>query len=157
MATPAAFARLVQLAEVDAEDVVLDIACGTGYSCAVLASLASAVVAVEDDERLVATANEILSDLDIGNAVVLQAPLNGGVPAEAPFDVIIIEGAVDFVPAALLGQLKEQGRLVALVGSGSTAVANLFVNAGGAIRAYPSFNAAMPKLSAFRKAPEFAL
>jgi len=157
MAAPAAFAKLVQLADIDAEDVVLDIACGTGYSSAVLAALASAVVAVEDDERLVATANENLSGLDVGNAAVLQTPLTAGVPAEAPFDVIVIEGAVDFVPDALLRQLKEQGRLVAMVGSGSTAVANLFVNVGGAIRAYPAFNAAMPALSAFRKAPEFAL
>jgi protein-L-isoaspartate(D-aspartate) O-methyltransferase len=156
MATPAAFAKLVQLADIGAGDVVLDIACGTGYSSAVIAALSSAVVAIEDDEQLVASADEILSDLDIGNAAILCAPLAGGVPAEAPFDVIIIEGAVDIVPEALLSQLKEQGRLVAMVGSGSTAVANLFVNAGGSIRAYPAFNAAMPVLSAFRKAPEFS-
>jgi protein-L-isoaspartate(D-aspartate) O-methyltransferase len=155
--TPASFARLVQMAEIGPDDVVLDIACGTGYSSAVLAALASAVVAVEDDDGLVAAAEEILSHLDFGNAAVLRAPLTEGVPSEAPFDAIVIEGAVEQVPQALLAQLKDQGRLVALVGAGSTAVAHLYINSGGSVRALRSFNAAMPVLSAFSKRSEFSL
>src|SRR5690606_7631564 len=70
-ATPADFAKLVQLAEVGSQDVVLDVGCGTGYSTAVLALLANAVVALERDEALAGKANDILADLDIGNAAAV--------------------------------------------------------------------------------------
>ena len=103
--SPASFAKLVQLGEVGSQDVVLDVGCGTGYSTAVLSKLASAVVAIEDDEVLAGRANDILANLDIGNAAVVAGPLAAGVAKEAPFDVIVLEGSVDAVPPALLEQL----------------------------------------------------
>ena len=155
MASPADFARLVQLAEVGSQDVVLDVACGTGYSTAVLSLLANAVVALESDEVLAGRANDILSDLDIGNAAAVAGPIENGVAKEAPFDVIILEGAVDVVPAALLAQLRDGGRLVAVLGSGNAAVANLFVKTGDDVAPLPSFNASIPVLGSFSSAPAF--
>lgn len=152
---PAAFAKLVQLAEVDAEDVVLDVACGTGYSTAVLAGLASAVVALDDEDALVEQANDILADLDIGNAAAVCGPLETGVVKEAPFDIIMLEGAVERVPDTLFAQLREGGRLVAVIGSGNAAVAHLFVKSGAETVSRTSFNLSLPELDAFKRAPAF--
>lgn len=155
MASPADFARLVQLAEISSQDVVLDVACGTGYSTAVLSLLANAVVALESDETLAGRANDILSDLDIGNAAAVAGPIEQGVAKEAPFDVIILEGAVDVVPPALLAQLRDGGRLVAVLGSGNAAVANLYVKTGNDVAPMPSFNVSIPVLGSFAEAPAF--
>lgn len=155
MASPADFARLVQLAEIGSQDVVLDVACGTGYSTAVLSLLANAVVALESDEVLAGRANDILSDLDIGNAAAVSGPIENGVAREAPFDVIILEGAVDVVPAALLEQLRDGGRLVAVIGTGNAAVAHLYVKTGKDVAPLPSFNASLPLLGQFGAAPAF--
>ncbi|MCD7061069.1 protein-L-isoaspartate O-methyltransferase family protein [Pelagibacterium xiamenense] len=154
--TPAIFGKLVQLAEVGPDDVVLDIACGTGYSTAVLAGLASAVVALEDEEALVTQANDILADLDIGNAAAVCGPLEAGVAKEAPFDVILIEGAVDLVPETLFSQMRDGGRLVAVIGSGNAAVAHLYVKSGQGVVSRAAFNASLPVLDAFKRTQSFA-
>lgn len=152
---PMPFARLVQLGEVGSDDVVLDIACGTGYSTAVLAQLASSVVAIEDSEALVELANENLAALDIGNAAVVEGQLIDGVPSEAPFDVIIIEGAVEEIPEELFAQLKEGGRLVAIERSGAVFVAAVYIRSGDEFTKRVAFNAGVPSLKAFAKAPQF--
>lgn len=157
LADAGAFAKLVQLAGVTSDDIVLDIACGTGYSTAVLAGLANAVVALEDDQGLVEQADANLSKLEIGNAAVLKGELTAGVPAEAPFDVIVIEGEIEQVPQTLLDQLKEGGRLVAAVKRGPTASAELYVRAEGEITSRREFDIHMPELLVFRKPVEFAL
>lgn len=155
LASPADFARMVQLAEVGSQDVVLDVACGTGYSTAVLSLLSNAVVALESDAVLAGRANDVLSDLDIGNAAAVAGPIAEGVAKEAPFDVIIIEGAVDVVPPALFAQLRDGGRLVAVLGSGNAAVANLFIKTGNDVAPQPSFNASIPVLGRFAETPAF--
>ena len=157
MGAPAPFARLVELAEIQPSDIVLDIACGSGYSSAVIARLANSVVAVESDAELVTRANRALAKLDIGNAAVLNAPLTAGAPGEAPFDVIIIEGAVDFVPQVLFDQLREGGRLVALIGEGAGANAVLHVKGESGIASVSAFNACLPELPEFAKEPAFSL
>ena len=156
MPTPVGFARLAQLAEIGRNDVVLDIACGTGYSTAVLARLASAVVALEDDDDLVAEADAALTALEVGNAAVLRGQLDEGVPSEAPFDVIFIGGAVDSVPPALLAQLKEGGRLVAGIIHGPTSVASLFIKSEGIVTHHEAFDIGLPRLSAFAEPVGFA-
>lgn len=155
LAPPAPLAKLLQLAEIQHSDVVLDVGCGTGYSTAVIAGLAASVVAVESDKTLAAAAEETLASLDIGNAAVVNAPEQRGVPSEAPFDVIVVEGEVDEVPDALFKQLKEGGRLVALISEGATASAHVFVRSGGEIAGRSAFNAWLPPLASMRKAPSF--
>lgn len=109
---PMVFSRLLMEARVSSRDAVLDIGCGTGYSAAVLSRLADCVVAVEEDADLAKKANEILASLDIHSVAVKEAPLAGGLPGHGPFDVIFINGAVEYIPEALLDQLAEGGRLV---------------------------------------------
>ena len=153
---PMVFARMVELAEVDSGDIVLDIACGTGYSTAVLSRLANTVVAVEEIEELAESANQTMTDLAIGNAVVVSGPLADGRASEAPYDVILINGGVAEVPASLLGQLNEGGRLVAIVrGDEGSGRMTLMVNAGGAVSTIQAYDASTPMLDAFRPVPGF--
>ncbi len=154
---PEAFARLAQLGNISADDVVLDVACGTGYSTAVLARVASAVVALEDDPDLATSADSILTALETGNAAVLPGPLADGVPSEAPFDVIVIEGAIEREPESLLRQLKEGGRLVTGMAHGRTAVATLFIRADGTVTRNEAFDISLPRLPAFAASDAFTL
>lgn len=112
---PRSLARLVQAAGIGADDVVLDLAPATGYSTAVLAQLASAVVAVEADAALLKKASKVLSDLAIDNTAIIEGAPSAGCPDQAPFDVIFINGTVDFVPDELIAQLSDHGRLVTIL------------------------------------------
>lgn len=149
------FGKLVQLAEVQPEDVVLDVGCGTGYSTAVLSELASSVIALECDEALYEKATATLNELEFDNVAVVHGPLVEGYPSEAPFDVIFVGGAVDAVPDALLEQLKDGGRLVAVVGHGNAGVASLYLKEDGVISTRPAFNAAVKPLPGFEKEAVF--
>ena len=152
---PSPFAKMVQLAAVGKGDVVLDIGCGTGYSAAVLARLASSVIALECDPELAAKATATLAELGDDNAVVVQGPLAEGWAAEAPYDVIVINGAVESIPDSLFKQLKEGGRLVAVEGLGNAGVARLYLKDGGVVTGRRGFNAAVKPLPGFEKARAF--
>jgi protein-L-isoaspartate(D-aspartate) O-methyltransferase len=152
---PSPFARLVQLGEVEPSDIVLDVGCVTGYSTAVLARLANSVVAIEMDAELAALASEKLADLGVANAAVVTGPLEEGFPSEGPYDVIFLGGAVEFVPEALLAQLKEGGRLVAVVGYRRAAAATLFRRTGGEIGSRAVFNAHLRPLPGFARPKSF--
>jgi len=152
---PSPFAKIVQLAEVGSGDVVLDVGCATGYSAAILSRLASSVVALECDPALAASAGETLSRLGHDNVAVVEGPLEQGYPSEAPYDVIFVGGAVDEVPDALLSQLKDGGRLVAVVGRGNAGVARVFTRSGEVISSRRGFNAAVQPLPGFLRAPAF--
>jgi len=155
LAAPAPFAKLVQLAAIGHDDVVLDVGVGTGYSAAVLAQLAGKVVALESDPELAAAARVALSRAGSGTVHVVEGTLDGGVPRQGPYDVIIIEGAVAEVPAKLFSQLKEGGRLVALVRTNAAAVANLYVRSGNDFAARAEFNTTLPPLTSARPAEAF--
>ena len=144
---PTPFARLVQLAGVGPGDRVLDIGCGSGYSTAVLAELAATVVGVEATAALAETARTNLAALGIGNAEVVEAPLDAGAPGQGPYDVIIIGGEVASVPEALQAQLADGGRLVAVVRGRGIGVAHRFVRVGDDVAAHASFDANMPPLT----------
>ncbi|RCS24226.1 protein-L-isoaspartate O-methyltransferase [Phyllobacterium salinisoli] len=152
---PSPFAKLVQLAAIEPGDVVLDIGTATGYSAAVLSRLASSIIAVEGDSDLADQATAKLSELGYDNVVMVTAPMIGGYPSEAPYDVIILEGAVDFVPDALFDQLKDGGRLVAVEGLGNAGVAKLYVKDDGIASGRRAFNLAVKPLPGFARAPQF--
>jgi len=152
---PSPFAKIVQLAEIAPGDVVLDVGCATGYSSAILSRLASSVVALECDPALAASASETLSGLGHDNVAVVEGPLEQGYPSEAPYDAIFVGGAVDEVPDALLSQLKDGGRLVAVVGRGNAGVARVFTRSGEVIASRRGFNAAVQPLPGFLRAPAF--
>ncbi|WP_350334175.1 protein-L-isoaspartate O-methyltransferase family protein [Coralliovum pocilloporae] len=152
---PSPFAKLVQLADIGNEDVVLDIGCGSGYSSAVLASLADSVVALEETEDLVSSVEQHLSEADVDNVAVVQGDLKAGYPSEGPYDVIFINGAVSEVPEDLKAQLKDGGRLVAVVGYGRASQAMLYIRSGDQISGRIAFNTAIPPLTGFEPEDRF--
>lgn len=150
---PMVFARMVQTVEVGPEDVVLDIACGTGYSSAVLGRLAQAVVAVESDAEMVTAATENVAAAGLDNTVIENGPVEAGWPSQAPYDVILVNGAVGAVPDAILGQLAEGGRLAAVVRRGiGPGTAELYIKVRDVISKRVLFDANTPVLDEF--APE---
>lgn len=143
------FAKLVQLAAPEATDSVLDVGSAGGYSAAVLARLAGRVVALEVDKALSDAAREALKAQGIANVSAVTGELNAGHEVGGPYDVIILEGAVAAIPGALLNQLKDGGRLVALVGSSGLAKATLVRRRGSATSEASTFTAAAPVLPGF--------
>jgi len=154
---PRTFAKLVQLAEIEPADVVLDVGCATGYSTAVLARLAKSVVAVEGDRALAARAREILQQLGASNALVLEGALESGAPSHAPFDAILLNGAAEQIPDALLAQLKDGGRLVAVASNAAFGQAQVWRRQGKLFDARPAFDAGAEPLPGFARQAEFSL
>lgn len=152
---PAILAKLLQLAEIDEDDIVLDIGCGTGYSSAVLSLLANSVVSVEVDPDLAAAATETLLDLNIVNVAVVSGPLTEGYAPEGPYDVILMAGSVEEIPEGLYAQLKDGGRLVTVLGTGPAGMAVAVYRVGEDISRRPAFNAPAPPLPGFAKARAF--
>ena len=148
---PRSFAKLAQLAGIGANDRVLDVGCATGYSTAVLARLAQSVTGLEEDADLVRIASDMLAAVGARNATVVQGMLTEGAKSGAPYDVILIEGAVEEVPERLLAQLGEGGRLAAIVQKGAQGQARLYVREHGRIGSRAGFNATVPLLSGFRQ------
>jgi protein-L-isoaspartate(D-aspartate) O-methyltransferase len=152
---PRSFAKLLQLAEVRPSDRVLDVACGTGYSTAILALLGREVVAVEDNKDLAARTSANLAVLGLTNARVTGGSLVSGCPGEAPFDVIFLNGAIECEPKELLGQLGDGGRLVAIARNGAAGHAVVYLNHQGAVGERSAFDACVPVLPGFEKPPRF--
>lgn len=152
---PMVMGKLIRAAEVTSTDHVLDIACGTGYSSAVLTRLAASVVALEENPALARQAAESLKAEGAANVTVVCGPLEAGWPAKAPYDVILINGAVETVPPALFRQLKDGGRLVAIIGTGPIGKGTVYRSVRGEVSGLPAFDAAAPLLPSFSKPPEF--
>jgi protein-L-isoaspartate(D-aspartate) O-methyltransferase len=157
---PFILARLIQAAGVVSTGTVLDVGAATGYSSAILAGLAGRVVALESEPSLY---NALRSNLDAFGLALVQtilAPLAEGAPKEAPFDLILINGAVEANLEALLAQLKDGGRLVAIepgpddpTGRAGKAVRYEKIDGGTGYRVL--FDASAPVLEAFRKGEQF--
>ena len=151
---PAVLARLIQGAEVAETDRVLDVGCATGYSSAVLGKLAGSVVALEEDPHLAAIAKEKLAAIGATNVTFVAGPLMAGAPAQAPFDVILLNGATEIVPQNLCRQLSEGGRLAGVLGR-APGRAMIYRSASGHVTGHPAFDAAAPLLPGFAKPAEF--
>ncbi|MDO1585089.1 protein-L-isoaspartate O-methyltransferase family protein [Rhizobium oryzicola] len=148
-------AKLLQLAAITREDVVLEIGSASGYTAALLSHLAGGVVAVESDAALAAQATETLKQVGATNVAVVTGELEKGYADEAPYDVIFINGAVEEVPEALFGQLRDGGRLVTVVGYGNASTARVYLKEHGVVSESVFFNTSVKPLPGFRKAKEF--
>ncbi|MCG7394061.1 protein-L-isoaspartate O-methyltransferase [Microvirga sp. ACRRW] len=155
MLSPMNLGRMIQALEVDAGEKALDVACGRGYAAAVLSKLGAQVTALEVDGALAAEARKSLAAAGAGGVEVAVGSLDQGYSGHAPYDVILINGAVDARPEALLKQLAEGGRLVCVKGRGRAARATLYVRSGDAFGARTLFDAAAPVLAPFVQEPGF--
>jgi protein-L-isoaspartate(D-aspartate) O-methyltransferase len=155
MLSPMVLARMIQALELKPGDKVLDVAPGLGYSSAVLARLGCSVIALEADEDLAAQLRRRLAAAGVEGTIVGSGPLEHGYPDAAPYDAILVNGAVETRPDALLRQLADRGQLVCLEGRGRSARATLTVRSGDAYGSRPLFDAAAPPLAAFRAEPGF--
>ena len=122
LVAPRILAKLIQHLDLNDRASVLEVGTATGYGAAILAHIARSVTAVESDAELARLAMETLGAVDAPNATgeinIVTGPLAAGCPAEGPYDAILVAGAVPEVPAALLDQLKDGGRLTAVVAGG---------------------------------------
>jgi len=151
---PRTFAKLLEIAEIEPTDRILDVGCASGYSTAVLSRLGSSVIGLDEDAELVRIASDTLPSVGCRSQVV-QGKLSEGHRAGAPYDVIFVNGAVQFVPDALLGQLSDGGRLVVVVQDGPQGRGTVFVRENGRIGSRADFDATVPLLPGFRKPREF--
>lgn len=154
---PRTIAKMIQLADIGATDIVLDIGCATGYSAALIGKLAETVVALESDDELAATAGKTLDDLAFDNVAVVSGPLAAGYLDEGPYDAIFISGRIEDMPASLLDQLKDGGRLVAIEGPEHCSKAVLWRRVGAKFDSQEEFAAGAPLVPGFEKVPSFVL
>lgn len=155
MLSPMFLGRLIQALEIEAGEKVLDVACGRGYSSAVLAALGADVTALESDEELVSAARECLAKAGAASVTVKGGSLDKGCSENAPYNAILVNGAVEMRPDDLLRQLAEGGRLVCVKGRGRSGRATLYVRSGDSYGERNLFDAAAPVLPAFQPAPGF--
>ncbi|WP_075288876.1 protein-L-isoaspartate O-methyltransferase family protein [Pararhizobium arenae] len=152
---PSPLAKLLQLAAITKEDSVLEIGCGTGYVSAILSQLAGKVVALESDKSLAAQASAALEAQGCRNVTVVNGDLEKGHAADAPYDVIFINGAVEVIPEAIFAQLRNGGRLVGVVGFGNASQARLYIHENSNTSERLAFNTSVRPLPGFRLAREF--
>lgn len=155
---PRVFAKLLQLADIGEADRVLDVGCGSGYSTAVLARIAKAAIGLESEPRLAEETRLNLAALGLANASIVEGSLHVGAPIEGPYDVVVVEGQIAVTPEQLLDELKDGGRLVAVVrGEDGLGRATIWRRLGRSFDRWTAFDAAAPELPGFEPAPVFAL
>ena len=159
---PRVLAKLLQLARIEDGDFVLVAGAATGYSTAVIAQLGASVVALECDPGLAERARSLHGPAAGHQVTVVLGELAGGYPEEAPYDAIVVDGAVPDVPRVLLEQLKDGGRLVAVVArdpsqSRSLGKAVVWTRNAGSFAETTAFDAAAPLLPGFERVTAFAL
>lgn len=157
MLEPRTQGKVLDALDVQPDELVLDLGCGLGYSAALLAHLAEAVVAVEEDEALATEAQTILSEQGIDNVAVIAGALAEGSAKHGPYDVICIEGGVETIPAALIEQLKEGGRMAAIFMDGALGECRIGHKLDGKMHWRMAFNATAPVVSGFEKEAGFVL
>ncbi|MCI5048991.1 MAG: protein-L-isoaspartate O-methyltransferase [Rickettsiales bacterium] len=155
---PLALGRMLQAAQIMPKEKALVIAGSTGYSALVMSHLGADVTVIEESGELANKARVILQDLGQQNISIRTAAQHQGCPESAPYDIILIDGAVEDVPQAILDQLSDSGRLITVrnkqlkpgepVGMGEAIIIEKF---DGQCVERALFDTAVPVLSAFRK------
>jgi len=150
-------AKLLDALDIQPDEMVLDLGCGLGYSTAVIARLAEAVIAVEEDAALAAQAEKTLASEGVDNAAVITGPLAQGAAKHGPYDVMTLQGAIETLPQALSDQLKEGGRIGCVFMEGALGVARVGYKVDGVVTWRFAFNATAPVLPGFELRRGFVL
>lgn len=154
---PRTLAKMLDALEIDNDDLVMDVGSALGYSAAVVARMAEAVVAVEEDAAMCAEAPGLLAEHGADNVIVHEGPLAEGAAAHGPYDAILVQGAIEQLPEALAEQLKEGGRIACLFIDGVLGVVRIGHKIDGRLSWRYAFNASAPVLPGFHREPAFAL
>ena len=155
MMKPQVIAKLLQAAEIVPTDKVLVVGSATGYAAALASRLAAKVTATESDPLLVAKGKEILGQLGFANVTVKAGAAAEGDEADAPYNVIVLNGATEVVPERLFAQLAEGGRLVGVFAASKPARATIVTKSHGDLGHRPLFDAAAPVLPGMEHVPSF--
>src|SRR3990172_215086 len=119
---PYIVARMIELAEIEPGDNVLEVGAGSGYAASVMSRIADSVYAIERHEELARLAGERLARLGYRNAAIICADGTKGLPEHAPYDAIIVSAGGPKIPEPLKRQLAIGGRLVIPVGMGGSQI-----------------------------------
>lgn len=155
---PIIHAKMIQAVQLVETDVVLDIGVGSGYSSAILSPMVMTVIALEHNKRQMDKATKLWDRLDICNVALIEGELTEGVPDQAPYSLIIINGAVEMIPDNILDQIDVGGRLIAVIrASGQTSgQVTLFMKSStGAVSSKIIFDANAPFLKGFEPKSRF--
>ncbi|MDV7144516.1 protein-L-isoaspartate O-methyltransferase [Tropicimonas sp. TH_r6] len=154
---PRTLAKMLDTLDIQPDEMVLDIGSGLGYSAAVIARLAEAVIALEEDEGLASEAEATLSSEAVDNVAVVTGPLADGAAKHSPYDVIVLQGGVVELPSAIEDQLKEGGRIACLFMDGALGAVQIGYKLDGRVNWRFEFNAGAPVLPGFEGPASFVL
>lgn len=154
---PRTLAKMLDALDIQADELVLDLGCGLGYSSAVMARMAEAVVAVEDDEARADEAQAALSRAGADNVAVHVGALAEGAAKHGPYDVVVLQGAAEHLPEAIIEQVKEGGRIAALLVEGALGTVKIGYKIDGVMSWRFAFNAGAPVLPGFERHQAFTL
>ncbi|MCU0908157.1 MAG: protein-L-isoaspartate O-methyltransferase [Rhodobacteraceae bacterium] len=150
-------AKMLDALALTPADLVLVVGAGQGYSAAVTARMVNAVIALEEDAVMATEAERALAEVGADNVAVLTGPLAEGMARHAPYDAILIDGAIEVLPDALAAQLRDGGRIAALFREGNLGVCRIGIAQGGRIAWRHAFNAGAPVLPGFAAVRTFSL
>lgn len=157
MMAPRTFAKMLEAAQINKNDLVLDLAPGTGYSSAVIARLAGAVVAREWDGPLASRLESAIASQEIDNVLLSTEETDVGDPSNGPYDLIFVNCGIEELPEELIGQLKEGGRLVGIFMNGAVGQCRVRIRTGDVTSDRYVFDASADVPPAFRRTDAFAL
>ena len=152
---PRSFSKMLDTLNPKSDELVLDVGAALGYSSAVIARMAEAVVALEEDGGMAAEAEATLAQEGVDNVAVVHGPLTEGAPKHGPYDAMMVQGAVERLPDALTGQLREGGRIACLFMEGQLGVARIGYKRDGHVDWWRIFDAGAPVLPGFERPAEF--
>ncbi|MEO3415449.1 protein-L-isoaspartate O-methyltransferase [Roseovarius sp. CAU 1744] len=152
---PRTLAKMLDALEIRGDELVLDIGSALGYSAAIMARMAEAVVAVEENADMLTDAGGLLVENGADNVVLHEGALTAGAAEHGPYDVITIQGAVEHLPEGLTDQLKDGGRICCLFMEGALGAVRIGYKIDGRINWRFSFNAGAPVLPGFERHAAF--
>ena len=137
-------------------ETILVLPAATGYLSAIISNLAETVIAIEEEENFISIAEKGMNKSGINNVVILRKKINENCLDQGPFDAIIIEGAIDYLPDQFLEQLANKGRLFAMINEEDVTNATLFIKNENSINSRFLFSCDAPKLNFFNKKNSFS-
>ena len=153
---PMVNARLIQNLNVNDNDTILSIGSGVGYNSVILSYLCNTVIGIESIKSFYDFSSDILTNLEVNNVVFIKSKIDNGYSDQQPYDCIIIEGGVNYVPIKILNQLSENGKLVAVeIEEGRVGKANLYQRHRNGFTKNYLFDAYIPVFDCFKKTRKF--